>query len=333
MALEADTHDLDLAALSPGWPATRLTGRAVVHTLGLDEPARIEVDLANALAGAWNESRVPLREAHAVLFGTPGRRDRIELGTFELQLGGTRPAGRITGSGQWQGERLELALAIAGLQPRSLDARLPAMTLDGPVTLDLRGLPPLGGGARSEPHWAGALTATLAGRLAQPRSAPPLRLEGQLAFEAPAGALHVSIGRLQATAGPARGDATATLARDAAGRWRIDSRGTLAQFDPAPWWPAAAPARRPKGATTLNARWDVALVVGRRRAGAAGPRHAGPARRPRCPRARPQHAGRRAARRHRVAEVRRPGHRLGGGRSARERQPAAGRRPRLARRP
>jgi len=259
VALEAGTHDLDLAALSPGWPATRLTGRAVAHTSGLDEPARIEVELANALPGAWNEARVPLREAHAVLLGTPGRRDRIELGTFELQLGGARPAGRLTGSGHWQGERLELALAVDGLQPRSLDARLAAMTLDGPVTLDLRGLPPLGGGARSEPHWAGALTATLAGRLAQPRGAPPLRLAGQLAFEAPAGALDVSIGRLHASAGPARADATATLARNAAGRWRVDSRGTLAQFDPAPWWPAAA-AIRPKGATTLNARWDVALA-------------------------------------------------------------------------
>jgi translocation and assembly module TamB len=256
-ALEADTHDLDLAALAPGLPATRLAGRAVVQASGRNAPARIEIDLTNALSGRWSEARVPVHALHAVLAGRPDERDRIAFETFDMQLRGTQPAGRVTGSGRWQGDRLELALSLAAVQPQRLDARAPPMTLDGPLSLDLHGLPSPGGGATARPPWSGTATATLSGRLPPPRQALPIRIDAALSFEAAADMLHVGLDRFDATAGPSRATGSVALRRDAQRRWTLAGRGELARFDPAPWWPAQGVLRR--GPSAVDARWQAAL--------------------------------------------------------------------------
>jgi translocation and assembly module TamB len=60
--LQARTQALDLSALVPAAPVTALTGEASAQTSGRDRPATLQVRLANAEAGRWNEGRLPVRE-------------------------------------------------------------------------------------------------------------------------------------------------------------------------------------------------------------------------------------------------------------------------------
>jgi translocation and assembly module TamB len=259
-ALDASTRDLDLATLAAGLPATRLSGRAEVHSSGMDTPARVLLTLDNALPGRWREARLPVRSLRAELSGRPDERDRIDLTQVDLQLGGTRPAGRVTGNGRWQGDRVELALAAEGVQPAMLDARLAAMTLNGPLTMDVRGLPSPGaaGGTR---ELDGTLETTLTGRVAAaPRGTPAVRLHARAEAMLRPDALRVTLHRLDVAAGDATARASATLLRDpsAKGPWRLDGRGELARFDPSVWFPGAADTWG-RGPHALNATWDAAL--------------------------------------------------------------------------
>lgn len=262
-ALRAQTQDLDLAGLGAGLPQTRLSGSAVVDSRGRDAPVDIQLDLANAAPGRWDEARLPLRRLNAALRGVPTTPDTIEFTALDAELGGAQPGGRLTGSGRWQGGRLALAARVDALRPAQLDARAAAMTLAGPITLTVTGLPSPDANAPKPaappPPLAGEVKAELTGRLAAP--AQPVTVQAELAGEAPSdGRLSLDIRNLRLRSGNAAAALSGAVRRDVQQRWRVSTDGRLTDFDPAVWWQAALFGSR-RTATLVNAGWkaDVSL--------------------------------------------------------------------------
>jgi translocation and assembly module TamB len=233
-ALEAHTSELDLAALASGWPSTRLSGRAVVQSSGLDAPAAVELELTNARPGRWDEARLPVSALKLALRGKPNERDRLEIAAFDATLASARAAGHWSGSGRWERDRLTLDSRIDALQPALLDRRLAPMTLGG------------------------ELTSQLEGRVDARR--PPIVLDTELAFDAPPDALAIELKRFAARAGASRANASASLRRDAARQWNVKSRGELVAFDPSAWWPGIEGSAWRRGPHAINARWDADLT-------------------------------------------------------------------------
>ena len=272
------TAALDLSAFSGTLPATALSGQAVATSSGLDQPARVGVALSNALAGAWNEGRLPVRSLTFDLSGRPDQPGVLAFQTLVAELGTARAsAGRITGAGLWTAERWSLDATLLALQPALLDARAPAMQLNGTLAL-------YGGGP---PVASTAATSSESSR--SPRSPPsppsstpsaPINLKARLAgtvvdrghsravqlgLDAGAqwqGARRIDVRDLQLRTG----GASATLAgvatqASAAAPWAIKARTALQDFDPAVWWPGREDAPWRKAVNRLNAKGTLDLSV------------------------------------------------------------------------
>ncbi|MEK8030271.1 translocation/assembly module TamB domain-containing protein [Ideonella sp. DXS29W] len=186
-SLNLRTQGLDLSALHGDAPRTRLRGEAHIRSTGLDQPADVEATLFNDEAGRWDEGQLPLKRLHVVARGQPQALGDLQLQTLELDLGSDTTGGQLRGSGALQpaggAERLQLKLLLDGLRPSALDQRLPAMTLAGPLTLEIDGLPAIDSPAADAPAQAPAPAASgtrapaakhtpeLAARAAAPASA------------------------------------------------------------------------------------------------------------------------------------------------------------------
>ena len=257
--LSLQTTALDLAALSPQAPQTRLTGRAELTSSARNAPLLATVDIENTLPGRWNERRLPVRRITLDAVGSLEQPERLEVTRFDLALadaGGA--AGRWSGSALWLGRQLTLDTRLAAVTPQRLDGRAAAMTLSGPLSATVRGLP---SPDFSAPAAAGAPPGSL-------QVDWKLDLEGrvdgapqpvQLAVEGSANAQRVELRRARAQAGAASAELQATLQRAGRGEWRLDTAGRLADFDPVPWWPGEPGSAWRKGPHRLTANWDLAL--------------------------------------------------------------------------
>lgn len=262
-ALQASTRDLDLSTLAPGLPGTRLSGTAVVQGDGRQQPLAVQVDIANGLPGPWSALRLPVRELHALVQGDPAAQSRLDFKTLDLQLHGSRPAGRVQGSGRWDGSTLSLDLALADVALAQLhDAAAPA-TLGGPLKLQLDGVPsPVGGAPAPSQDLTATLHTDLRGTLRRGAPQPvQLLLDGSLALPAD-GSLHARELRATLAAGATQARFDADVQRQAQGTWQGRSRGTLTRFDPSNWWsgPANAPGWQ-RGPHVLNGEWNAAFTL------------------------------------------------------------------------
>ena len=284
--LNLRTQALDLAALQAGLPQTRLRGQARIRTSGMKEPAEAEATLANEAPGRWDQGRLPLRNLQLAVQGEPQALGRLTLKAFLLELGADTPGGQLSGSGALNpspgeaGEDLKLQLNLAGLRPAVLDKRLPAMTLAGPLSLQVTGLPAFGSepaapapaaSAASAPsamdRWRARVEARLDGRidaLAPPPSsakkkpapaaqpAPPAAV--QLTLQGAVDAREATLSQAIARAGDASARLEGHVAFGGADKpWSWQAKGELAAFDPLVWWPGA-PATGRRGVNSLNAR-------------------------------------------------------------------------------
>jgi translocation and assembly module TamB len=255
-ALQASATALDLSAFSSTAPATALTLQATARTQGMDQPALVDLTLANSAAGRWNEGRLPLRSLKLALRGRPDDRNTVDLQTFDAELGSAREAaGRVQGKGRWSQGSWTLDAVLADLQPALLDQRAPAMRLDGPLALVGRGF----GDATLDAAQLD-LKADIAGRLA---TRGPLRAV-QLAIDATLGRHAISVRDAVARAGGARATLSGQARRDGVDApWQLAGKTSLVDFDPLPWWPG--PERSPwrKGPHKLNAQGSFDLTLPR----------------------------------------------------------------------
>jgi translocation and assembly module TamB len=233
VALDLRTQALDLAALSPRLPVTRLGGVATLAGGGSGTPLVASLDLHNTQAGRWDERGLPLQSLSLHARRLAQQPDRLDLTDFDVGFADRRgPAGHWSGSAVWQGPTLALQSRLADMAPERLDGRAAAMTLGGPVTLSLQGLPAPDG--KTAPSTLSASwKLDLEGRLSRSPQPVRLRLEGSVDDQ------HLDLRELHAQAGAASADLQASLSREAGGEWRVQSHGEVRNFDPQPWWPGA----------------------------------------------------------------------------------------------
>lgn len=247
--LSLRTDGLDLQALVPAWPQTALSGEAEVDTRGRDQPIAARLDLTNARPGPWDAGRLPLRRLALDARGALPQPDRLALEQFSLQLGDAAgPAGVVTGQGRWQGDRLELDLALRDLQPARLHRAAAALQLGGPLRLRWTGA---AAGGASPPQLVAE--GALRGR--------PLGLPGEpvaldLAARWQPGDLRIEQASAQAGAAAAR--LTGQVQWDAR-HWRLASSGRLVDFDPRPWWRGGAGSAWQRGPHRLQGDWQIDL--------------------------------------------------------------------------
>ncbi len=244
--MQASSRALDLSAFAATAPSTALDLEAVASSTAADQPASVTVELSNALAGRWNEGRLPLRTLTLAISARPDRASTLTVRRFNAELGTAQAAaGRVEGDGNWSPERWSLALTLADLQPAQLDGRAPSMRLSGPVTL-------AGSPVAIETR------ATLAGNVTGRGAAPPVQLQ----LDAALGPQRIEIRTLQASAGGARATVKGVATQPATNEpWAVKAQAALVEFDPAVWWPGAADSPWRRADHRLNAQAAVDLVV------------------------------------------------------------------------
>ena len=254
--LQAVTQSLDLSAFAADAPATSLSGRATVTSSGRDRPALIALDLRNARTGRWNEGLLPVESLRAELRARPDDPGTVEVQTFSAELGAGRLAGgRIAGAGRWSADRWQLDLTLDKLRPAALDARAPETVLDG--KLDAVGT---GFAAATLEAARVELRADLAGQLADRRLPQKAPQSARLRLEALLAASEIVVRHAEASLGGARATLAGRLHRAAANApWHASGRTTLADFDPAPWWPGEVDSLLTRGTNRLNAKGEFEL--------------------------------------------------------------------------
>ena len=248
--LQVSAKALDLSAFSSAAPATALTMAALATSTAADQPARIAIDLGNALAGRWNEGRMPLRTLKVELAARPDQPSELALNRFDAELGtGQARGGRITGEGQWSPQGWNLSATLQALQPALLDARAPAMQLSGPFTL-------AGGG--SVPDGTVNVTARLAGQRTDRGPARPV----QLTLDAGLNPQRIELRELQALASGSRASLSGLITQAGpTAPWSVRVQAALVDFDPAVWWPGREDSPWRQTRNQLNATGRVDLSV------------------------------------------------------------------------
>ncbi len=227
--LTLSTAQLDLSALVPDWPRTALSGNALVQTAGLDLPAKVQLALTNALPGDWASRQLPVTALKLAASTRPRQPEPLTFSQIELTLGDSRgPAGVIQGQGSWAAGVLALDLQVRKLLPARLHPLAAALSLSGPLQLQVAGLTRATPAATLAPTLT--LNTTLSGQVLD-ASALPVSL--QLTGSGSRQLIQVTQARL--SAGPASAQAKADLRAVAAG-WQLNSQATLSRFDPGPWW-------------------------------------------------------------------------------------------------
>jgi translocation and assembly module TamB len=255
--LTARTAALDLSALRAGAPQTQLSGEVLVQAAARNAPVTVQLHLENLEPGRWNEGRVPVTRIELQARGEIARPGRVEFDHFEVRLADATglPAGQagwLDGRAVWTNHLMTLETRLHELRPQRLDSRAPAMTLAGPLRLTLDGLPSPDPGAKSTPPaWSVAGQIELEGRVEGAPRPVAVRAEGSARADG------VELRHLQVQSGEAQAVLRAALSRNAAREWTLASEGSLAEFDPLPWWPGESSSPLRQGPHRLNAGWQV----------------------------------------------------------------------------
>jgi translocation and assembly module TamB len=249
--LHASTSALDLAAFSSAAPATSLSGQATLASSGTDRPAIVSIELRNDRAGRWNEGLLPLRQLRAELRARPDDRSTLDVQTLYAELGSARlDGGRITARGRWTADRWTTDMDLDKVRPATLDARAPETTLSGKAALVGTGFAT----ATAETR-AVTLVADVSGPLDDhrlPHAAPRL---ARLHIDARGNDRVIELRSAEASLGGARATLSARATRNAdSAPWRVAGNATLADFDPAPWWPGKTDSLLSRGVNRLNAK-------------------------------------------------------------------------------
>ena len=253
-ALEASTRGLDLSALSSALPSTALTGTATLASDAAAKPASLAVALDNARAGRVDEGLLPLRSLRVDVRARPDAPEHIELHDIDAQLGGAqRPAGHVQGSGSWSDGKATLDLRIADVRPSLLDARAPAMRLGGSAALQAEGL------AGTEKQ-AASPSFRLAGRIDGTLPLGRREQRVQLQLDASGTSRRIELHKATAQAGASRASLSGEAASRDGGGWRVRANGSLANVDPATWWPGRQGSAWRQGPHRLNANIDADLL-------------------------------------------------------------------------
>ena len=253
--LQARAQRLDLSAFHPAAPITSISGEALARTRAADQPAEVDLTLDNTAPGPWNEGRLPVRRLALDLRARPDDPQTLELRTLSADLGTARQgAGRIDGRGRWSRDGWSLDARLSALQPDRLDARAPAMRLDGPLAL--------AGSAPGATTTSLTLRGDLAGSVRDRGASRPARLRAEARWQRDGGGERLDISSAEARSAGALARLSGRASRaDAASPWQLQGDAALTDFDPTLWWrgPEDSPWRRGPHRLNATGRFDVAM--------------------------------------------------------------------------
>ncbi|RYF35367.1 MAG: translocation/assembly module TamB [Comamonadaceae bacterium] len=136
VSAHADLRNVDAARLVPNAPQTQLTGTVHVTPDAATGPAAWQgnVDIRNALPGAWDTGKLPVEQV-AAAFGFDGKRWRLPKAT--VRAGG----GRIDAEGEWSPspEPWQARATVTGVRPGELHTELAGAPINGRATAEQRG--------------------------------------------------------------------------------------------------------------------------------------------------------------------------------------------------
>jgi translocation and assembly module TamB len=270
-ALELQTQGLDLSALLPSAPATKLSGQVSIAALDPAQGAAGGLKwvgaLSNAQPGPWSQQQLPVRSAKFELRAAANFSAPLRLPMWEVVLAnGAQAAGTLRGSALWDRAQFSLDAKVSQLQTQALDARLPAFKLSGPISLSSRCSPQAPAQA-----WGAFLCKALA------NSAPTFDLqadlEGELGGQSSRSERAVAL-KLDASGSPQKievheflartGGATATLSGTAQQRakvWELQTKAALVDFDPRVWLSAQQYPALAAGPHRLNLQSEAKLQL------------------------------------------------------------------------
>ncbi len=261
-ALDATLRDVDLASLMHNVPQTRIQGTVKVISPSRDGPLQVDAKLLNDGPGRWDAQRLPISQIDVVASGTLAQRDRIDLTRFDVRLAGN--GGQVQGQGQWLRNALNLTFQAQAVRPSQLDARMASMTMTGPSTLRVTGLPSPDRLMDGQGPLADAtLDATLQSRIRGPLDARPA-LTADIEIDARAqrtrDTLVVEVAKFATRVAAARASLSGTARQDAAGQWSVSGKGDVANFDPLPWYPGAPGSAWRAGGHRFDGAWRADVV-------------------------------------------------------------------------
>lgn len=257
-SLQIEADGLDLAALHPQWPQTRLSGQLAVDHLGSHQPARIEGKWRNLLPRPWSSQGLPVRTLAFQLQWVPEQWQQLQLDLLSLQLGsGAGPAGQLDAQGRLSATGTGAGQIRAHLQDvrlDQLDNRLAALSLDGDV--DLRALAQ----ASPEYQFAGELHARRSSASDTGTDKGPLAREVRLRWQALLSERQVRIMQAKLEGGTSTLQLEGTLQRPAADArsaassspWQAQWQVQAQDFDPRLVWAGAPGSVWRSAASSLN---------------------------------------------------------------------------------
>jgi len=124
-AVQAQFHQLDVAAFWPQGPHTRLDGQLQAAPLG-PQGWHVHAQLHNAMPGPWDRQRLPLEHADAALH-YDGQRWNWQNARFDTGGGHIRTSGHYSSAGQGFASQVQWQ----GINPAALHTRLPDERLQG----------------------------------------------------------------------------------------------------------------------------------------------------------------------------------------------------------
>lgn len=252
-SLSARAHALDLAPLHSGLPRTALSGTAELEAHAWDQPAALRLQLVNALAGRWDQQRLPVQSLRLDLQLRPDRAQALQLRELQARLGGAREAaGEISATGRIAaGRAWSIDAKLERLRSSALDERLADLELGGSLTLQGQGLP---GSVDAQPV---QLQAALQGQSRGLGAALSLALRASADTQR----LQLQEARLASGGGSLR--AEGELARASGGGWQGRLQLQARALDPRLLWRGAAGSAWQRGPHSLNASLDARLAQGK----------------------------------------------------------------------
>ncbi len=262
-ALAATLRDVDLATLMHNVPQTRIHGTIEVASPSRDSPLLVNARLQNELTGRWDAQRLPVARLDVVASGTLDQRDRLDFTHLDITLAGN--GGQVQGQGQWLRDALNLTFNAQAVRPSQIDARLASMTMTGPSTLRVTGLPAPDAamaGQASPPD--GVLEATLQSRIRGPLDARKA-LVADIQIDASARRQHdtlaIAVDTFVARVATARASLGGKATRDPAGAWTVNAKGDVVNFDPLPWYPGAPGSAWREGGHRFDGAWRADMTL------------------------------------------------------------------------
>ena len=281
-----DMGGIDLSVFKPGWPRTRLSGRA---DLTLLKPAQAEassrllaqVNIDNDLAGRWEQGRLPVRRVRAQIEEAAPDSPDLLIRELVLELAGSSPStqaqpaealrSRLTGDGSWS-PRQGLSLRTQWQQVLLTDLwpQAPALRLNGKLDTLAQSVPSAAPATSTDKNnWSVTVLGSLNGSWLASAGGPAARAPVGIDLDMKIDPDRWQIDRLGLRSGATALQGQADIIGWSTDQWQIQTQGRLQSFDPRPWLGHERAQALSSAPTALSGDWALTARLPRPRSNEA----------------------------------------------------------------